>query len=299
MIMKQYKTLLFILFTLSAFSVFPQNSSPQPTKNKVVEVHHQSNLMKREMPYRIIFPAKYNRDKQMRFPVVYLIHGLTGHFNDWTDKTKIAQYAAKYDFIIVMPEGGNGWYSDNVSIPNDKYESYFIKEFINEIDKKYRTISDRKHRAVAGLSMGGYGALKFALKYPDKFILAGSFSGALDAPSRLKNSPNARDSINEVFGDDENQSRKANDIFKLLGEKSAEQLKELPFLYIDCGTEDYLIQTNREFTAILTERKIPHEFRQLPGVHNWIYWDSQVQEFLQVAEKIINQKSQAMAAAAS
>ena len=104
---------------------------------------------------------------------------MTGHFNNWTDSTKIVEYAKKYNFIIVTPEGNNGWYSDSVSVPNDKYESYIIQELIPEIDKKFRTKADREHRAIAGLSMGGFGAMKFGLKYPEKFALIGSFSGAL------------------------------------------------------------------------------------------------------------------------
>src|SRR5207248_10367596 len=104
-----------------------------------------------------------------RYPVIYLLHGFGGHYNNWTDKTKVAQYAKQYGFLIVTPEGADGWYTDSVSAPNDRYESYIIQELIPEIDKTYRTLADRDHRAVAGLSMGGYGSVKFGLKYPDRF----------------------------------------------------------------------------------------------------------------------------------
>jgi S-formylglutathione hydrolase FrmB len=221
--------------------------------------------------------------------VIYLLHGLFGHFDNWTDKTKLAEYAAPHNFIIVTPEGGDGWYTDSVSVPNDKYESYIIQELIPEIDKKFRTVADREHRAIAGLSMGGYGAIKFGLKYPDKFLLVGSFSGALDAALRGQNHPNLRPSIMSVFGPDNSQTRKDNDIFHLL----RESMLNLPYIYMACGTEDFLFQPNREFDELLLEKKIPHEYRELPGAHEWPFWDAQVQEFLRIADrKILNVKMQ-------
>ncbi len=263
-------------------------------KNNFRDFTHNSKTMRREMSYRIIFPDQYEPNRQKRFPVIYLIHGLGGNFKNWTDLTKIDEtYSKNYDFIIVMPDGGNGWYSDSVNVPFDKYESYLTDEFIPLIDKRFRTLADKNGRIIAGLSMGGYGAVKFGLKYPEKFALVGSFSGAFDAPLRLKNHPQARDSINEVFGGDENKARQTNDIFKILRDKNADEIKRLPFFYIDCGTEDHLFQTNRDFVSLLNERNIPHEYRELPGVHNWDYWDSQVEEFLQVADKFINRKSRA------
>ena len=104
------------------------------------ELKLDSKLMNRQMPYRVILPVGYEVNKGEKFPVVYLLHGLTGHFNDWTDKTKIVEYAKNYNYIIVMPEGDNGWYSDSVTVENDKYESYIIQESIPEIEKKFRAL---------------------------------------------------------------------------------------------------------------------------------------------------------------
>ncbi|MBC7900205.1 MAG: hypothetical protein H7070_09150, partial [Saprospiraceae bacterium] len=155
-----------------------------------------------------------------------------------------------------------------------------------EIDKNYRTLADRKNRAIAGLSMGGYGGLKFGLKYPEMFALAGSFSGALGAASFSEKTAGAiGKTIDSIYGPLESDTRKANDIFQMIKDLMPEKVKSLPFLYIDCGTEDFLIQNNRDFMQLLGEKKVPHEFRQLPGGHNWAYWDSQVQEFLRVADR--------------
>jgi putative tributyrin esterase len=246
-----------------------------------------STLMAREMPYRIVLPVGYSdpQNSTKRFPVVYLLHGLTGHYNNWTDKTKIAEISASQNLIIVTPEGDDGWYSDSATKPNDKYESYLVKELIPEIDKKFRTIADREHRSIAGLSMGGYGAIKFGLKYPDTFSLAGSFSGAIGAASITeKEIPGAIGrSIDAIFGLGGSATRKANDPFDLIRSATAERIKSFPFLYVDCGTEDFLFPNNRDFVALLLEKNVPHEYRQLPGGHNWTYWGAQVQEFLELA----------------
>ena len=287
--------MLFIALNLH-FSIFAQVDSETAVVGRskgFQELKLESKLMKREMPFRVILPVGYEVNADKRFPVVYLLHGLTGHFNDWTDKSKIVEYARNYDYIIVTPEGNDGWYSDSTTVADDKYESYIVQELIPEIEKKFRVLSGRENRAIAGLSMGGYGSLKFGLKYPEKFILAGSFSGALRAAEWTEKEIGASgwkplvDSIKNVYGAADSETRKQNDIFKIMQAKSADEAKNLPFFYIDCGTEDGLIQQSRDFTKMLADKKIPHEFRELPGVHNWAFWDSQVREFLRVSEKFI------------
>lgn len=293
---KAFLWLLFALFlqisaqAQPAAKIAKENSA---AGSSVREFKLGSKLMTREMPYRVILPTGYDASNEKKFyPVIYLLHGLTGHFDNWTDRTKLAEYAAKYNFIIVTPEGGDGWYTDSVSAPNDKYESYIIEELIPEIDKKFRTLADRNHRAIAGLSMGGYGAVKFGLKYPEKFVLVGSFSGALGIVALPAKSTATFPSIKNVFGEDESPTRKNNDIFRLARESAAEQIKALPFIYFDCGTEDFLFQSNRDFADLLVEKKIKHEFRQLPGGHTWTYWNTQVREFLEISERFINQPVQ-------
>jgi putative tributyrin esterase len=247
-----------------------------------------SKLMGRDMPYRVVLPAGYHDQKNSstRYPVIYLLHGLTGHFNNWTDKTKIADYSATINAIIVTPEGEDGWYTDGATKPNDKYESYIITELIPAVDTKFRTVNTRKYRAIAGLSMGGYGAIKFGLKYPEMFSLVGSFSGALGAAAfPTQGSMSRMSSLRDIFGPADSDTRKANDIFRIVNEITAERTKELPFIYLDCGTEDFLFQNNREFVELLIAKKVPHEFRQLPGGHTWPYWDQQVQEFLRIADR--------------
>jgi putative tributyrin esterase len=251
-------------------------------------VPFESRLVGAPLPYNVVLPADYKRgpSKQKRYPVLYLLHGLGGSAADWvSNRAHLADYAAQYPFIIVVPEGKDGWYTDGVA-PGEKFESYFVEELIPDVDRRFRTIASREGRAVAGLSMGGYGSLKFALKYPDRFAFAASMSGALGAPSWTPDMPLpafVRPSLARVYGPAASDVRRANDIFRLARELTPDAVARLPYLYLDCGTEDFLISNSRDFSALLIEKKVPHEFRELPGTHSWPYWDRQVQEVLRLA----------------
>ena len=250
----------------------------------VQTIQLQSRLINATLPYNVILPPDYRTSSATRYPVLYLLHGFGGHYSDWVIRTNVADYAAQYRMIIVTPEGNNGWYTDSTGSATDKYESYILKELIPDVQKRFRTIESRYGRGIAGLSMGGYGALKFGLKSPDMFAFAGSMSGALAVPTwtdeDFQNLKSIRDSVFSVFGPLGSPSRKANDIYETARNLAAARA---PYIYLDCGTEDFLVSDNNRFAALLRERKIPHEFRELPGEHGWVYWDQQVQEVLLIA----------------
>jgi S-formylglutathione hydrolase FrmB len=251
----------------------------------VETVQFRSNLINAALPYNVILPPDYRRSKATRYPVLYLLHGLGGHYGDWLTRTNVADYAAQYRIIIVMPEGNDSWYVDGAS--GMKYESYLLKELLPDVDKRYRTIQSRYGRAIAGLSMGGYGAIKFGLKNPSTFAFAGSMSGAL-APATwteddLKNLKAIYDSLPPVFGAAGSDVRKANDIFQIVQGISPARVAALPYFYLDSGTEDFFFEGNHRFAELLREKKIPHEYRELPGDHSWQFWDRQVKEVLKIA----------------
>jgi S-formylglutathione hydrolase FrmB len=256
-------------------------------RSSIETVQFRSTLVGKTLPYHVVLPPDYRTSRTTRYPVLYLLHGVTGHYSDWITKTNVADYASRYRMIVVTPEGNDGWYTDSATVGSDQYESYFLKELIPDVQKRYRTVETRFGRGIAGLSMGGYGALKFGLKFPASFIFAASMSGALDAASwtekDLKDPGAIRDSVLAVFGRAGSETRKANDIFEQVRGMSAARVATLPYFYFDCGTEDPLFSFNPTFAALLREKKIPHEFRQLPGNHNWAYWDQQVQEVLKIA----------------
>ncbi len=283
--MRRARLILFLVLLLVPVSVYAQRDPPTS------EIELKSALLGRTISYRILYPIKYySADKRdTRFPVLYLLHGVSGQSNNWLKKTGVAGYATQYDLFIVMVEGGNGWYTDSATIPPDKYESYILSELIPDVEKRFRVSTQREGRAIAGLSMGGYGAFKFGLKHPEMFALAASMSGAFGAASwtekELKDPGAARDSVLQTFGPADSPTRAANDVFKLAREVSAKRIKPLPYLYFDCGTEDFLFSNNRELVSLFVELKIPHEYRQLPGTHAWTYWDGQIQEILRLAAK--------------
>jgi len=300
--MSHARSLLTFVVLLGVIVVYPQQDSPvllnaaaaqsrreaQPSK-RVQTVQFESKLAAKLLPYNVVLPVDYHQPsaKAKRYPVLYLLHGLTGHYDNWTTKTKLADYAAQYSMIIVTPEGNNGWYTDSATAPADKYETYIVEELIPDVERRYRADAARAGRAIAGLSMGGYGALKFGVKHPEKFAFVASLSGALGAASWTQTDLRGLDAIRQslllIFGDDDSATRRTNDLHKLYGELTPEHVAALPYVYLDCGTEDRLLATNRSFVDILVARKIPHEYRQLPGGHSWPYWDAQVQEVLRIA----------------
>jgi S-formylglutathione hydrolase FrmB len=268
-----------------------QTNAVAPQNARAQTIQFESQLVGKVLPYNVLLPVDYDLTtaKSKRYPVLYLLHGLFGHYNNWIEKSNLYEYTATSEFIIVMPEGNDNWYTDSATVAADKYDSYIMQELIPNVDQRFRTISSREGRAIAGLSMGGYGALKFGIKYPQQFIFVGSMSGALGAPTwteaDLKGLAAIWRTLQPVYGAENSPTRAANDLNKLYRDLAADKIASLPFIYLDCGTEDPLLQINRSFADILVARKIPHEYRELPGGHTWTYWDAQVQEILRIAAK--------------
>jgi len=259
-----------------------------PAPGRVETVRFQSKLVNATLPYNVILPADYDTAKTTRYPVLYLLHGLTGHYNDWVTRTNVADYAAEYRMIVVTPEGNDGWYTDSVAITTDKYESYILNELIPDVQQRYRTIEARYGRSIAGLSMGGYGAIKFGLKSPATFAFAGSMSGAFGV-TRLTEKEIGKDWQDslKLFGAVGSETRVNNDLFEIIKKLPSARVFALPYFYFDCGTEDaaFIFTSNREIASLMFDKKIPHEFRELPGDHSWAYWDQQVQQVLRIAAR--------------
>jgi S-formylglutathione hydrolase FrmB len=261
-------------------------SVPAPA-SRVETIQFQSKLVNTTLPYNVILPPGYRASSTTRYPVLYLLHGWAGHYTDWLTRTNVADYAAQYRMIVVMPEANDSWYVDSGGVPSDKYETYILKELIPDVDKRFRTIQARYGRAVAGLSMGGYGAIKYGLKYPSTFVFAGSMSGAFGVTRYTQNEIGSKDwdLFLKIFGPVGSETRKANDVFEIARGLTAARVASLPYFYFDCGTEDagQHFNPNRELSQIFLEKKIPHEYRELPGSHSWAYWDQQVQEVFKIA----------------
>lgn len=268
---------------------------------KFKTVAFESPSVGRTMKYNIVLPTKYDQSSD-RYPVLYLLHGLTSNYTAWA-LMKVPEYAAQYDMIVVMPDVGNSWYvnwAKSEDGQKNNWEDAIVKDLISHVDSTYRTIAKREGRGINGLSMGGYGGLMLGLKHPDLFSTIGSHSGAIGfakmVGERLKENkelpkPNREPSteVDKTIGIENFSSQKertpkgqlftrpeecdAYDPFLLVKQLPRDKV---PHIYFDCGTEDRLIASNVEFMKVLTDNKIPFTFSQSPGAHKPPYWIREV-----------------------
>lgn len=245
------------------------------------------------LPVRILLPVDYESSKA-RYPVLYLLHGLNGNENNWIENTKLTDYASHYRLIIVMPGVGNSWYANSFTDKQARYEDVIVKDLIQYIDRNYRTDARREARAIAGLSMGGLGAVKFGLTYPELFAFAAGFSGAYGVP-RIKTlppgiemTPTVQNIIN-IYGPPDSNVHKMNDVH-LLVERQSTQLTAgngnaaLPYFYVACGESDAqqtVMPANPQFVEVLRKNKTSYEYHERPGVHDWKFWDAEIRVMLE------------------
>lgn len=247
-----------------------------------------SNILEHPVQYRILLPTGYAGSPK-NFPVLYLLHGLFGSFENWTTLTDVVEYAADRRLIVVMPDGGDGWYTDSGAPDGKSYEHFLVSEFVPYIDEHYRTVDDRRGRGIAGQSMGGYGAMKIALKYPHLFSFAGSMSGVLDAAGKTADDPgpgweDLGPSIMQVFGGGGSETRANNDLLKIISDILWRSETYLPFLYFDCGVDDPYLAANQTVAGMLFGTTVDHVYHELPGGHDWEYWNERSRHLLEIAE---------------
>lgn len=236
-----------------------------------------SAALARTMKYRVLLPDGYEQSGE-RYRTLYLLHGLTGDYMDWSTRTDLARLARALPLVIVMHEGENAWYT-NAADKGPRFEDYIADDLVKDVESKYRVIRSRYGRAIAGLSMGGYGALKIGLKRPGTFAAAAGFSSALDVtdPKFDEAMPSFKDQLYKIYGPAGSDTRQANDILAIA---SAAKAAEAPALYIDCGTADGLLESNRELVAVLQKRGFAYEYHEVPGAHAWDYWNRRIGFFL-------------------
>jgi S-formylglutathione hydrolase FrmB len=246
--------------------------------------------------YSIVLPDGYSKGHE-RYPVVYLLHGYGGDYTNWITLTNLVRYARNYKFILVTPDGKNSWYANAVSVKNANYEDFIVKDLIAHIDKKYRTVQSKFSRSITGLSMGGYGAVKLALKYPGKFFFAGGISPAIQAPFGLEDtayvlrrSKGSIQSQNDAFGPVRSEQWNSNDVFRLAEKVTA---NSAPYIYLSVGSQDGLteiIDLTHAFTATLRKQSIPFEMHETAGAHDWKFWDKEIEIVLQRIQEISSKK---------
>lgn len=233
----------------------------------------RSNMLDMDTSINVVLPE--NTEGKMK--TVYLLHGLSDNHSNWVRRTSIERYACERGFAVVMPDAGRSFYTDMKYGP--KYYSYIVNE-LPEICRKFFNLSDRREdNFAAGLSMGGYGAFKIALRNPDKYASAASFSGALDIESRMKAQKEwDRDAL-LIMGEGADLSESAENVMYL-----AQKLEETggikPRLYQACGTEDFLYADNIRFKNMMETLSYDYKYEEGPGEHTWAFWDTYVQRAL-------------------
>jgi S-formylglutathione hydrolase FrmB len=230
-----------------------------------------SNAMHRSYKAVVIRPDSYKK-KALTFPVVYLMHGLGGDFSNWITKVpELKTYADNYQLLIVCPDGAvSSWYWDSPVDSTMRFETYVSKEIPYYIEANYRTIPDRRARAITGLSMGGHGGLYLGFRHADYFGGCGSMSGAL----AIEMITDRRYGTVKLLGDSTNK-----DLYRkhsIFGEMEHYPKDSLAII-MDCGVDDFIIEMSRMAHTRMLALKIPHDYIERPGKHEWPYWATAVQ----------------------
>ncbi len=285
-----------IIILLIVFFLFPQTFKAQISRGFVKEgLKIKSSILKREVRYTVYLPFDYESSDRY-YPAVYLLHGYTDNDMGWIqfgEANMIADEAIAQreipPMIIVMPDAGVSWYINNYD-NTLRYEDFFVNEFIPFIEKEFRIRAEKRYRAVAGLSMGGYGALVYALKHPDMFSSCIAFSAAVFTDPEIIDMNN--DEWQGMLGVPFNRELKGNeritkhfienDPLYIIKNAKADKLKSVSY-YIDCGDDDFLYKGNSALHVLLRDLNIPHEYRVRDGSHQWSYWRSGLTEGLKFA----------------
>lgn len=266
--------------SLSALLLWTGCKKDQPdhprltTQTGIQDVIFHSAALNRDMPYRVVLPA--NISPGQKLPTVYLLHGGGGGFRDWTNYSDVAQFA-EHGFLLVMPQGDSSYYVNSATEPLERYEDYIVKDLIADVQSRFPVADGRSNRAIVGVSMGGFGAIKLALSHPDLFAFAAGISPAIDVPSRPYSEK--RDSQwkhhSAIFGPWGSQTRRDNDPFVL-----ARSVKpaDMPYIYLSCGDQEGLLPSNKQFGALLEKRGFRYEFHVEKGGHDWNQWNAHLRE---------------------
>ncbi len=264
-----------MVFSILCFCCFYANAATVDT------LAVPSTVMNKAYKAAIVLPASYANSKAA-YPVLYLLHGGSGHFDDWLNKTPdkmlVKNLADQFNIIIVMPEGETfGWYLDSPADPNNKFETYITKEVIQKIDNTYRTVRSNKGRVITGLSMGGHGAMYLSGRHPDLFCAAGTMSGAMDMNyTKFRVNEDFAKSLKDRFEKLLGTSDTSNDVYvknSIINMVDAIKKNGMPVI-IDCGVDDFLIEANRELHHRLVYNNVPHDYTERPGAHTWGYWQN-------------------------
>jgi len=245
----------------------PAPEAPRPMA-RTVRITSPS-LGNSEYAFAVLLPNGYD-SSTTRYPVLYLLHGGGQTHTAFPSRGWFTPEAATRDMIVVLPNGGRSFFVNAAGQPDARYEDLVARDLVDYVDSHYRTLATRESRAIAGISMGGFGSALIALRHPDLFGTAGPLSAPLasarsDSPAPL-----------QIFGAPGTDERRARDPLTLVTQLDP---GSSPFFYVACGLDDSLLPASREFARLLADRGLPHRYVEVPGNHSWNVWDSQLRAF--------------------
>lgn len=281
------KKLLIALILLAI--IMPAALSAQPGQSRIVTDTIYSEVLHAKRAYTVFLPQSFDADKTRQYPILYLLHGMwennsvwanRGHVKDVMDR--LTRSGESQEMIIVTPDAGGGdpnvFQNGYFDMPGWSYETFFFTEFLPFIEKTYRVIGDKQHRAIAGLSMGGGGATSYGQRHTDKFVAVYAMSALMSIPevgAAKFDDPNGKLAIltrSVIDNSCVDYVLKSDDARK-------GQLRSVAW-YVDCGDDDFLLDRNIEFYQAMRNNGIPCEFRVRDGAHDWEYWHSALYQCL-------------------
>lgn len=267
------KHFVFILFLIIPLQLF--------SRSRIISDTVYSKVLNASRNYSVYLPPSYDENK--KYPVLYLFHGMSQTDRDWLFRGHVQEVADRLvysgeadEMVIVLPDAGGdiykGAWNGYFDMPGWKYESFFFDEFLPYIEMKYNIIGDKKHRAVAGLSMGGGGATAYGLWHPDMFSSVYAMSALMDIPefgaAKYDNPDDKLGILTKVV-----KERSCIKFVESSDENVKTALRTVSW-FVDCGDDDFLLDRNIEFFHALRNSGIKCQFRVRDGGHDWEYWHS-------------------------
>lgn len=243
----------------------------------------------RRVAYNVILPSGYRSGG--RYPILWLLHGYSGGKDDWLRRTDLQKEIADYPFIVILPGAENSWYVNSPTDPSAAYETFITVDLYDDVIHRFSV--DTTRQAIAGLSMGGYGAVMLALRHPHRYRFAGGLSAALSVASVMGQTDSVLwkgtgKSILRAFGKGGVASVAKYDPLRIFRNTLADSL---PYIFLAIGThDDYpsFLPANRAFTDSLRTYGGRYEYHEVPGRHSWILWGTELAPMLQSAWRVLN-----------
>ncbi len=236
----------------------------------ILHTNFFSDVLQMETSMDVILPVKGQRAPEVHPPyqTLYLLHGLSDNHTAWQRYTTVEIMAQKYNLAVIMPTTHRGFYTDMVMGP--RWWTHISQELPAVCEAMFQLSPRREDRFAAGLSMGGYGALKLGLSYPDRFAAVASMSGATLDDGYFAKDPNLDAEMRLVFGD---RFREQDSLYRLI--EQAAKAAQRPELYLCCGTGDFLFEINVAFREHAKKHGFSPEWSQTEGAgHTWDYWEA-------------------------